>query len=337
MKYTVSYAQNREDIIINAFFDDKPTGFYVDVGANHPTLDSVTKLFYNKGWRGINIEPNQELLKLLEADRPEDVHIGKGVGATETTATFRNYEGADGLSTFADSIKNLDDEYYSPFKQKYTDEVLEITTLAKIFEYNNVEYIDFMKVDVEGFEYEVLAGNNWENYKPELICIESNHIVKDWRPFLIDNNYQFFFNDGLNDYYAQKSSPFLKSFSYPEKVFMRFPTIVPFIPHKELSDPSINLYDESAPPVTHYVSARTKILWSLTGLKSALTEGLMAGIVHQKRMMLHSRIGHSLKIGDVTMNEIKKRYITPRLVMLRVSNLSVSIGIKILGRFRNSL
>ncbi len=72
-RFTISYAQNREDIIIDAFFKGKSSGFYVDVGANHPVVDSVTKLFYQKGWNGINIEPNPRMASLLIADRPRDI------------------------------------------------------------------------------------------------------------------------------------------------------------------------------------------------------------------------------------------------------------------------
>ena len=60
----VTYAQNREDLYLYALLGDGP-GFYVDVGANHPTFHSVTKFFYDRGWNGINIEPNTELVREL--------------------------------------------------------------------------------------------------------------------------------------------------------------------------------------------------------------------------------------------------------------------------------
>jgi peptide methionine sulfoxide reductase MsrB len=66
LRKIISYAQNREDVIIDAFFPDLKKGFYVDIGAADPNYDSVTKFFYEKGWSGINIEPNPQLFKLLE-------------------------------------------------------------------------------------------------------------------------------------------------------------------------------------------------------------------------------------------------------------------------------
>jgi len=331
--YTITYAQNREDIIINAFFDNKADGFYVDVGANHPTIDSVTKLFYSKGWRGINVEPNQELLRLLIADRPEDINVGVGVGSEITTATFRNYEGADGLSTFADAVKSQQDEYYTPFKQNFTDEILQITTLAKIFSEYDVKKIDFMKIDVEGYEYEVLLGNDWERHKPELICIEANHMDNDWRPILLNNGYKQFFNDGLNDYYAQKGSSHLKAFSFPEKVFMRFPTIVPYIPHKVTNELDEETYRDEECREVEQVSARTKVLWSLAGLKAALLEGLNASILRRKRAALKKRTLNALRSEGLSqILGIRKGYHSPSLMLLRIANVALSVGIKIVEK-----
>ena len=70
MKHFISYAQNREDVILNGFFEGRDKGFYVDVGAGNPVDDSVTKLFYDKGWHGINIEPIPHIYKELEKQTP---------------------------------------------------------------------------------------------------------------------------------------------------------------------------------------------------------------------------------------------------------------------------
>ena len=108
-KPLVSYAQNREDIILSAFFPDLNDGFYVDVGANHPISDSVTKLFYDKGWRGINIEPIKSLHKKLEKDRPEDINLAVGVSSKNGTAKFSEFD-IDGLSTFSDEMTKVSKE-----------------------------------------------------------------------------------------------------------------------------------------------------------------------------------------------------------------------------------
>ena len=70
----VSYAQNGEDIVLSRGFRSD-TGFYVDIGAFDPTSDSVTKLFYDRGWHGINVDPVPEVIALFERERPRDINV----------------------------------------------------------------------------------------------------------------------------------------------------------------------------------------------------------------------------------------------------------------------
>lgn len=333
-KHTLSYAQNREDIIIDAFFDAKPTGFYVDVGANHPTENSVTKFFYEKGWRGINIEPNERLIRLLRADRPHDVIVGKGVGAEEKEAVFREYKDADGLSTFSDAMKANGGAYYAAHKNDFTDKKIPVTTLKHIFDDYKVKTIDFMKVDVEGYEYEVLAGNDWGKYKPELICVETNHIIKDWRPILASNGYVKFYNDGLNDYYAPKNSERLRNFSFPDKVLMTYPLIVPFVPHSEQKDINDDEFLEKKASEEERPAIKLQIKWSLLGLGEALHEGFIVEINHNKRRILEARIKKCLQIrgekGDYRL--LRKRYFGFKLFALRIGNLTLTIVERVSNR-----
>src|SRR6185312_9435381 len=76
-----------------------------------------------------------------------------------------------------------------------------VMPLAQVLADNQVASIQFMKIDVEGLEYEVLDSNDWSTYRPEVICIEANHVKKDWRPILRKAQYTLVFHDGLNDYY----------------------------------------------------------------------------------------------------------------------------------------
>ena len=99
---TLSYAQNLEDILLNRVFDNRSHGFYIDIGANDPIEDSVTKLFYERGWHGINVEPLPSVFEVLSADRPRDINLPVGLSNGEGTLTF--YEvpaGSKGLSTFS--------------------------------------------------------------------------------------------------------------------------------------------------------------------------------------------------------------------------------------------
>ncbi len=222
--YLVSYAQNHEDIIIAAFFYDVKKGTYIDIGANHPENDSVTQYFYNLGWSGVNVEPNVELYDMLKEKRPRDINVNVGISDKAGDLKFRQYDNS-GLSTFSADMQtgyaDSKDESISHFK----DIKVKTITLEMLYDQFAIKHTHFLKVDVEGFEFNVLEGNNWEKYRPELVCIESNHINKlKLQSFFKDINYFPAFFDGLNEYYlAAESKHRLLTFaeSYPLLIVSR--------------------------------------------------------------------------------------------------------------------
>jgi len=222
MKPVISYAQNREDIILSAFFKDGKKGFYVDVGAFDPTIDSVTQYFYERGWRGINVEPNKQLYKKFVASRKNDINVNKALSDEVGTVVLREYLDGLGLSTIDKTSQLKYEESEAGITSRYVDVEVQTDTLANILAANNVESINFLKVDVEGNEYRVLAGNDWEKYRPDVICIESNHIVKDWHALLDEHEYEVVFFDGLNEYFVDKRRPEIKAgFNYISMVIGR--------------------------------------------------------------------------------------------------------------------
>ncbi len=84
----ISHAQNGEDVVLRRAFADREGGFYIDIGACHPVEDSVTLHFYERGWRGVNVEPDRALFDRLTAARPRDVNLCVAIGQERGRADF---------------------------------------------------------------------------------------------------------------------------------------------------------------------------------------------------------------------------------------------------------
>jgi FkbM family methyltransferase len=219
--FRVSYAQNREDIILSGFFPEAEKGFYVDIGANDPIVDSVTKYFYVNGWRGLNVEPLSQHFKALQKDRPEDINVTVGIGEKNGRLVLREYVKGTGLSTFAETMKNSYEDGSNESAVEYIDHTVDIRPISSIFKDYKIKKISFMKVDVEGYEYEVLAGNDWHKFRPEVICIEANHVEKDWHGLLAKNGYTSTFFDGLNEYFTDDHTNRAKQFNYVDTMLLK--------------------------------------------------------------------------------------------------------------------
>jgi FkbM family methyltransferase len=222
--HLVTYAQNREDIVLQAFFGAEEIGFYVDVGAYDPDEDSVTKYFYLRGWRGINVEPQPDRYKFFLGKRSEDINVNYGISNKHGKLVLRSYAN-QGLSTFSSTIQ---DEYKKNGDNQtadYKDIDVKVITLKELFTDQKVKTIQFLKVDVEGLEYEVLDGNDWEHYRPEVICIEANHVKKDWRSLLKDKKYTLVFFDGINEYYTDNGTDRAAKFDYVEAIVFKEPIV----------------------------------------------------------------------------------------------------------------
>jgi FkbM family methyltransferase len=149
----VSYAQNFEDVLLWRALQGVEGGFYIDVGAGHPDNDSVTRAFYDRGWRGINVEPTAEFTRRLAAARPRDVNLQLALGEHPGRAVLFAVDGT-GLSTMepaaVEAIRKAGMEVR-------TTEV-DVDTLASLCRNHAPATIHFLKVDVEGAERAVLAG-----------------------------------------------------------------------------------------------------------------------------------------------------------------------------------
>lgn len=216
----VSYAQNMEDVMLYRALKQVEHGFYIDAGAWHPVIDSVTKAFYDRGWRGINIEPTEENYHLLKQYRPGDVNLHVALGANSGETEF--YEiGQSGLSTTDKSYALRASEAGRPLRRI----CIPCTTLSAVCRDQLVETIHFLKIDVEGAEKEVLEGFDFA-VRPWIIVIEANepNSTRDashqWESLLTAHDYKCAYYDGLNRFYIAAEHPELhRSFAVPPNVF----------------------------------------------------------------------------------------------------------------------
>lgn len=165
-----SYSQSQEDLIIDKLLKKTKRGFYIDIGAYDPYRFNNTYRFYKKGWNGINIEPdNNNYLKFVKK-RPKDINLNIGIGPKEGTFIFYKFF-PDTLSTFYEKNANR----YIKGGFKLVNKIkLPVKKLSYVFsKYCSKKEISFISIDVEGNEIEILKSNNWNKYRPRIICVEA--------------------------------------------------------------------------------------------------------------------------------------------------------------------
>ncbi len=163
-------SQTGEDLIIEMLLPEKKKGFYVDIGANHPIKFNNTFLFHNKGWRGINIEPNPSRMWLFKLLRRSDINLNIGVGREKSEIEFHVFR-TNTLSTF-DKTSSTAYQQMGHVLKKTTK--IAVLPLSDIFEkYAQGEEIDLMSIDTEGFDMEVLKSNDWNKFRPRFIILET--------------------------------------------------------------------------------------------------------------------------------------------------------------------
>lgn len=221
----ISYAQNFEDVLLERVFKDQQEGFWIDVGAWEDTFDSVTKHFYNKGWRGINIEPVPYYWQKLEQGRPRDINLNIALLDKAGTSSFYELPGT-GLSTFDQQQA----ENYRIQGQDIRERAVEVSTLALICA-QHAEHltIDFLKLDTEGTELKVLQGGDWGRFRPRIVIIEATQPCspapthQEWEPFLLDQGYLLAYFDGLNRFYVRAEEAYaIEHFTIPVNVYDEF-------------------------------------------------------------------------------------------------------------------
>lgn len=203
----ISYAQNFEDVVLRRAFDGQRAGCYVDVGAWHPVRNSVTKYFYDLGWRGINIEPQPDCHQLLCAERPGDDNLQVVISDTNSDRADLTIFPASPAYSSADSAtvaRLLALGQYGETLQVRSQ------TLQDVLAERNIFCFDLLKIDVEGAEGAVLRSIDLREIRPRVLVVEvlepATRVVAalDWEAQLTRAGYERALFDGINCFYAER-------------------------------------------------------------------------------------------------------------------------------------
>lgn len=195
-----SHSQFGEDVLLWEYFGAKPDGFFVEVGANHPTECSQTWLFAQQGWRGILVEPISKNCELLRKERPESVVFDCALGAAEQRGRVQlnvaaNGDGVSGLVVNEGVIVERVEE-------------VDLRTLDDVLAQAGNPQIDFLSIDVEGAELQVLQGFDIKRHQPAVVLVEDWLHGLDVHRYMVRNGYRVVKRTGENNWYIPRQKPF---------------------------------------------------------------------------------------------------------------------------------
>ncbi|MBP0598380.1 FkbM family methyltransferase [Herbaspirillum sp. LeCh32-8] len=193
------HGQYGEDIILDRLMGNPGSGFYIDIGANDPNKFSNTLRFYERGWSGINVEPNPVKHRDICAARQRDTNLNVGVGPDAAVLPFYVID-PDTLSTFDKKVADV--AVREGFKLAQTLDVQVIRLDDMVAEHGRGRAIDFMSIDVEGFEVPVLSSNDWSKHRARFVMLEVNRAEVEIDAFMSGIGYIDIFSNGTNKIYA---------------------------------------------------------------------------------------------------------------------------------------
>jgi FkbM family methyltransferase len=223
----ITYSQNYEDVLLWRALGHIKHGFYIDVGANDPVEHSVTKAFYDAGWSGISIEPLPAFHQAFLEQRPRDINLAIAAGATNGELTLYDVPAVRGWASPEREVADL----HQAEGYQVAELTVPVRTLVSVCEEHAKGEIHFLKIDVEGFEGEVLRGMDFARWRPWLLVIEAtlpnsrvtNHDT--WEHLVTSQRYRFVWFDGLNRWYvADEHAELAAAFATPPNVFDEFVT-----------------------------------------------------------------------------------------------------------------
>lgn len=218
----ISYAQNFEGVMLWRALGHVPAGRYIDVGAQDPVVDSVSKAFYEHGWRGIHVEPVPRYADMLRRDRPDETVLQLALSDQAGILELNVFEDT-GLST---GVKEFADSHRTQHGLAHRTVATPMLPMSTAFASLAGQPVHWLKIDVEGLEEAVLRGWDSETLRPWIIVIEATVPMstevryQGAEDILLAARYEFVYFDGLNRFYLAAEHPELRqAFSSPPNVF----------------------------------------------------------------------------------------------------------------------
>lgn len=247
----ICYTRNFEDVILQRVFADIARGFYLDVGASMPMKDSNTYALYERGWRGIALEP-LPFCQHWAQNRPEDQFLNVAVGARSGQVKLHIYQSSQISSAMPATVAH----WRKHGRSAYTQLVVPCVTLNEVLAGHLAgRELHLVSIDVEGMEHEVLKGIDLQRYRPWVIVIEAvlpgdpKHTHHEWEPLLLRSRYVEVYFDGVNRFYlAEERENLRERFALPPNVWDEFETAA-----------QISLQKENAALKAELTALRTKL------------------------------------------------------------------------------
>jgi len=214
-----SYSFNGVDLIIDYIFKNKKNGFYLDIGCQHPVSNNNTYLLFKRGWSGINIDLDEKNIDLFKLARPKDANLNYAISDSEKVTDLFFYHTTSPINTLSKNVSNFQKAKVNKIKKiqtKILDNILKNLNLKN--------HIDYMNIDVEGHEYQVLNGFNIRKFKPSVISIEYLDLNMSKLEFK-NNDINNVLNSELYKYFV-KNNYYLVNWLHGDLIFI----------HKEFRD-----------------------------------------------------------------------------------------------------
>jgi FkbM family methyltransferase len=201
----VSYSQEGEDRVLTRFLPLDTPGLFVDVGAHHPIRFSNTYLYYEHGWRGINIDAMPGSMRLFNRYRSEDTNIEMGIGTRSGSLPFFVFN-EPALNSFDESLSRSRENGQYRITQIVDVPVRPLSeTLADLLPRHVGR--SFLSVDVEGRDLDVLQSNDWRKFRPDFVLAEclgstlEETLTGEVSNFLREQGYQMVANTSNTAFY----------------------------------------------------------------------------------------------------------------------------------------